>query len=71
MSQPFSSTQPFTEPCSGKAFCSALHYSKRAFNCQVASEKQMAMLQLEKMPSLGIHPKNDIFLSSIKFDFRQ
>lgn len=48
MSQPFSSTQPFTEPCSGKAFCSALHYSKHAFSCQVASEKQMAMLQLEK-----------------------
>jgi len=48
MSQPFSSTQPFTESCSGKAFCSALHYSKHAFSCQVASEKQMAMLQLEK-----------------------
>ena len=38
MSQPFSSTQPFTEPCSRKAFCSALHYSKHAFSCQVAED---------------------------------
>lgn len=71
MSQPFSSTQLSVASCSEKAFCSALHYSKRAFNCQVASEKQLTVLQPEKMPFLGIHPKNDIFLSSIKFDFKR
>ena len=48
MSQPFSSTQPSAEPCSGKAFCSALHYSKHAFSCQVASKKQHTILQPEK-----------------------